>query len=421
MTLDEQLAYLTKGAEETIRVEELRAKLERSAKTGKPLRVKAGFDPTAPDIHLGHTVLIRKLKHFQDLGHTVIFMIGDFTGLIGDPSGRNVTRPPLTPEEIAANAETYKEQVFKILDPQKTVVDFNNRWHGKLMGRDWVTLCSKYTVARMLERDDFSKRMKEQRPISMHELLYPLSQAYDSVALEADVELGGTDQKFNLLVGRDIQPEYGQEPQVIMTMPILEGLDGVQKMSKSLGNYVGINEPPAEMFGKLMSISDDMMWRYYLLLTDLSPAQIEALKASVAAGKEHPLEVKKALARRVITDFHNAEAAEQAQKDFEARVQSKGVDPNAPVLDRVGTVGRVDVWLVELGSCNSKSDAQRQIKAGAVSLATGNLDNPVWTKVTDPAAVLDPSAYPRAKDYLDIIFKVGRKQTRVRFKFPPRE
>ena len=209
MTLDEQLAYLTKGAEETIRVEELRAKLERSAKTGKPLRVKAGFDPTAPDIHLGHTVLIRKLKHFQDLGHTVIFMIGDFTGLIGDPSGRNVTRPPLTPEEIAANAETYKEQVFKILDPQKTVVDFNNRWHGKLMGRDWVTLCSKYTVARMLERDDFSKRMKEQRPISMHELLYPLSQAYDSVALEADVELGGTDQKFNLLVGRDIQPEYG--------------------------------------------------------------------------------------------------------------------------------------------------------------------------------------------------------------------
>ena len=329
MTLDEQLAYLTKGAEETIRVEELKAKLERSAKTGKPLRVKAGFDPTAPDIHLGHTVLIRKLKHFQDLGHTVIFLIGDFTGMIGDPSGRNVTRPPLTPEEIAANAETYKKQVFKILDPLKTVVDFNNRWHGKLTGRDWVKLCSKYTVARMLERDDFTKRMKEQRPIAMHELLYPLSQGYDSVALEADVELGGTDQKFNLLVGRDIQAEYGQEPQVIMTMPILEGLDGVQKMSKSLGNYVGINEPPAEMFGKLMSISDEMMWRYYVLLTDLTPAQIEALKASVASGTLHPLEAKKALARRIITDFHSAVAAEQAQKDFEAKFQSKRVDPNA--------------------------------------------------------------------------------------------
>ncbi|MCJ7504353.1 MAG: tyrosine--tRNA ligase, partial [Acidobacteriia bacterium] len=235
MTLDEQLAYLMKGAEETIRVEELRAKLERAEKMGKKLRVKAGFDPTAPDIHLGHTVLIRKLKHFQDLGHTVIFLIGDFTGLIGDPSGQSATRKPMTPEEVAANAETYKKQVFKILDPEKTVVDFNSRWLGKLTGRDWVALCSKYTIARMLERDDFSNRMKEQRAIAIHELLYPLAQAYDSVALEADVELGGTDQKFNLLVGRTIQQEYGQEPQVIMTMPILEGLDGVQKMSKSLG------------------------------------------------------------------------------------------------------------------------------------------------------------------------------------------
>jgi tyrosyl-tRNA synthetase len=369
---------------------------------------------------LGHTVLIRKLKHFQDLGHTVIFLIGDFTGMIGDPSGRNVTRPPLTPEEIAANAETYKKQVFKILDPQKTVVDFNNRWLGKLTGRDWVTLCSKYTVARMLERDDFSKRMKEQRPISMHELLYPLSQAYDSVALEADVELGGTDQKFNLLVGRAIQPEYGQEPQVIMTMPILEGLDGVQKMSKSLGNYVGINEPPAEMFGKLMSISDEMMWRYYLLLTDLTPAEIEALKASVESGKDHPLEVKKALARSIIADFHSADGAEQAQKDFEAKFRSKGVDPNAPLLDRVGAVCRFDTWLVDLGSCKSKSDAQRQIKAGAVSLAVGDLDNPFWKKVTDPAAEFDPSAYPRSTDHLNIVFKVGRKQSRVRFKFPPK-
>ncbi len=418
MTLDEQLAYLTKGAEETIRVEELKAKLERSAKTGKPLRVKAGFDPTAPDIHLGHTVLIRKLKHFQDLGHTVIFLIGDFTGMIGDPSGRNITRPPLSPEEIAANAETYKKQVFKILDPHKTVVDFNNRWLGKLTGRDWVTLCSKYTVARMLERDDFSKRLKEQRPISMHELLYPLSQAYDSVALEADVELGGTDQKFNLLVGRDIQPEYGQEPQVIMTMPILEGLDGVQKMSKSLGNYVGIDEPPAEMFGKLMSISDEMMWRYYLLLTDMSAAQIEELKASVAAGKEHPLEAKKALARRIITDFHGAEAAAQAERDFAAKFQNKGLDPNAPVLAQDGVARRFDELLVEQGMCASKSDSQRQIKAGAVSLAVGNLDNPAWKKVTNPAGVFDPSAYPRNGDHLEIAVKVGRKQGLFKFKFP---
>lgn len=415
MTIDEQLAYLTKGAEETIRVEELKAKLERSAKTGKPLRVKAGFDPTAPDIHLGHTVLIRKLKHFQDLGHTVIFLIGDFTGMIGDPSGRNVTRPPLTPEEVAANAETYKQQVFRILDPQKTVVDFNNRWLGKLTSRDWITLCSKITVARMLERDEFTKRMKEQLPISMHELLYPLSQAYDSVALVSDVELGGTDQKFNLLVARDIQAEYGQEAQVIMTMPILEGLDGVQKMSKSLGNYVGINEPPAEMFGKLMSISDEMMWRYYLLLTDLTPAKIEELKSSVAAGKEHPLALKKALARGIITDFHSAEAAEQAQKDFEAQFQSKGVDQNAEYVQRAGTACRLDALLVDLGLCKSKTESQRQIKAGAVSVAAGDLNKPVWEKITNPTAEFDPSAYPQSHDHLEIVFKVGRKQTRVRF------
>jgi tyrosyl-tRNA synthetase len=432
MTIDEQLAYLTKGADETIRVEELKAKLERSEKTGKPLLVKAGFDPTAPDIHLGHTVLIRKLKHFQDLGHTVIFLIGDFTGMIGDPSGRNVTRPPLTPEEIAANAETYKKQVFKILDPQKTVVDFNNRWLGKLTGREWIALCSKYTVARMLERDDFAKRMKEQRPISMHELLYPLSQAYDSVALEADVELGGTDQKFNLLVGRDIQLEYGQEPQVIMTTPILEGLDGVQKMSKSLGNYVGINEPAAEMFGKLMSISDEMMWRYYLLLTDLAPSAIEALKASAASGKDHPLEVKKALARRIITDFHSADAATQAQKDFEAQFRSKGVDPGAQTQEIAvppqGTEAleiagvklgkRLDEWLAALQLAKSKSDAQRQIKAGAVNLAAGDLDNPTWQKITDPTAEFDPWAYRGTQDQVEIVFKVGRKQSKVRFKFP---
>ncbi len=433
MTIDDQLAYLTKGAEETIRVEELRSKLERSARTGKPLRVKAGFDPTAPDIHLGHTVLIRKLKHFQDLGHTVIFLIGDFTGMIGDPSGRNITRPPLSPEEIAANAETYKKQVFKILDPKKTLVDFNNRWLGKLTGRDWVTLLSKYTVARMLERDDFTKRMKEQRPISMHELLYPLSQAYDSVALECDVELGGTDQKFNLLVGRDIQPEYGQEPQVIMTMPILEGLDGVQKMSKSLGNYVGIDEPPAEMFGKLMSISDEMMWRYYLLLTDMSAAQIEELKASVAAGKEHPLEAKKALARRIITDFHGAEAAEQAQKAFETKFQGPGFDPNAPSASaerdsggrvRIGQrepgfqVGaRLDTWLVNLDLCPSKSEAQRLIKAGAVYLATRRPGGVMgeFNRITNPAEEFDPWDKIGKPILAEVLFKVGRKQYRTTF------
>jgi tyrosyl-tRNA synthetase len=419
MTIDEQLAYLIKGAEETIRVEELKAKLERSAKTGRPLRVKAGFDPTAPDIHLGHTVLIRKLKHFQDLGHTVIFLIGDFTGMIGDPSGRNVTRPPLSPEEIAANAETYKKQVFKILDPVKTVVDFNNRWLDKLTGRDWVTLCSKYTVARMLERDDFANRMKEQRPISMHELLYPLSQAYDSVALEADVELGGTDQKFNLLVARDIQAEYGQESQVIMTMPILEGLDGVQKMSKSLGNYLGIDEPPAEMFGKLMSISDGMMWRYYLLLTDLPAARIEAMKASVASGNDHPLDLKKALARRIVTDFHSAEAATQAQKDFELKHESKGIDPNAPRVEKELQGGmRLDAWLVDLDLCKSKSDAQRQIRAGAVSLAAGDMENPAWEKITNPTADFHPSDYSSGNDDFELVFKVGRKQCRVTFRSP---
>jgi tyrosyl-tRNA synthetase len=410
MTIDEQLAYLTKGAEETIRVEELQGKLERSVKTGKPLRVKAGFDPTAPDIHLGHTVLIRKLKHFQDLGHTVIFLIGDFTGLIGDPSGQNITRPPMTPEQVTANAETYKTQVFKILDPQKTVVDFNNRWLGKLTGRDWVTLCSKYTLARMLERDDFAKRMKEQRPIAVHELLYPLAQAYDSVALEADVELGGTDQKFNLLVGRTIQQEYGQESQVIMTMPILEGLDGVQKMSKSLGNYVGINDPPAEMFGKLMSISDDLMWRYFLLLTDLTPQQIIQLQHSVAAGREHPLEVKKNLARRVITDFHNGDAAIQAQKDFEAQFREKTLPSDlASMRFPLQSPRKLFRLLTELKLFPTNAEATRKIKEGAVYMTLADSDHPEWQRLSDPTWQLNPAEHP------EVIFRVGRRLLKVRF------
>jgi tyrosyl-tRNA synthetase len=444
MRIDEQLAYLAKGAEETIRVEELRAKLERSASTRKPLRVKAGFDPTAPDIHLGHTVLIRKLKHFQDLGHTVIFLIGDFTGLIGDPSGRNVMRPPMTPEEVAANAETYKSQVFKILDRQKTVVDFNNRWLGKLTSAEWVTLCSKYTLARMLERDEFSKRIKEQRPIAIHELLYPLAQGYDSVALEADVELGGTDQKFNLLVGRTLQQEYGQEPQVIMTMPLLEGLDGVQKMSKSLGNYVGISEPPAEMFGKLMSISDDLMWRYYLLLTDMTAEKIDNLKQQASRGQAHPLTLKKELARRIISDFHGEGAAVQAQKDFEVKHERKGFDPNAPrqtfqvprrdqspsahndpaaanlqtARTRVLQVGsRLDDWLVKLGICKSKGEAQRHIKAGAVSLAIVNYGEPHWQRVNDPTSRFDPWDFGNTGS-VEVAIKLGIRQYRIKFNFP---
>ncbi len=414
MTLDEQLAYLTKGAEETIRVEELRAKLERSAKTGKPLRVKAGFDPTAPDIHLGHIVVLRKLKHFQDLGHTVIFLIGDFTGLIGDPSGLNVTRKQMAPEEIAANAETYKRQVFKILDPQKTVVDFNSRWLGKLAARDWVTLCSKYTVARMLERDDFSKRMKEQRPIAVHELLYPLAQGYDSVALEADVELGGTDQKFNLLVGRVIQQEYGQEPQVIMTMPILVGLDGVQKMSKSLGNYVGIQEPPAEIFGKIMSISDDLMWRYHLLLTDMPRKEIDALKKTVASGRAHPLEVKKQLASRIVADFHGERGATQAQRDWEAQFQKKGI----PSEVRTETLNyfvpiKLTSFLGMHGLASSKAEAARKIKEGAVYISTQGGQSPSWIRISDPGWEFDPAKYQHCSS---ITFRVGRRLLKVNLK-----
>src|SRR5246127_5736519 len=293
--VDEQLTYIKKGAAEIIREAELRAKLEKSRASGKPLRVKLGMDPTAPDLHLGHTVVLRKLKHFQDLGHTVIFLIGDFTGMIGDPTGRSVTRPPLSREQIEQNAETYKAQVFKILDPKKTVINFNRRWMGAFTADDFVRLMAKYTVSQLLEREDFHKRFQEEKPISVHVLLYPLVQGYDSVALEADVELGGTDQKFNLLVGRELQRAYGQESQGVLTMPLLEGLDGVQKMSKSLGNYIGINEAPNEQFGKVMSVSDVMMWRYYELATDVSVKEIAGLKRDVESGARHPMDVKSAL------------------------------------------------------------------------------------------------------------------------------
>src|SRR5882724_11696483 len=316
-TIDEQLAYLRKGTIEIIREAELRAKLERSARTGKPLRIKLGADPTAPDIHLGHTVVIRKLKAFQELGHTVIFLIGDFTGLIGDPSGKSATRPQLSREEINANAETYKRQIFKLLDPEKTEIRFNSEWMDKLGSDGFIRLASHVTVKQILERDDFAKRLAEERPIALHELLYPLTQAYDSVALKADVELGGTDQKFNLLMGRNLQREYEQEAQVCVIMPLLEGTDGVQKMSKSLGNYIGITEPPAEIFGKVMSISDDLMWRYYELLTDKTAVEISRMKVDVGVLALNPRAAKVDLAKLIITDFHSAEAAAAAEEEFD--------------------------------------------------------------------------------------------------------
>src|SRR5215467_28261 len=289
--VEEQLAYIKKGAAEIIHERELRERLEQSLKTGKPLRVKAGFDPTAPDLHVGHTVLIRKLKHFQDLGHTVIFLIGDFTGMIGDPTGRTATRPPLTRADIDRNAETYKAQVFKVLDPQKTVVDFNSRWFSKMTAEDMVRLVAKFTVSQMLEREVFHKRFQEEKPIALHELIYSICQGYDSVALEADVELGGVDKKFNLLMGRVLQKDYGQPAQIVLMTPLLEGTDGVQKMSKSYGNYIGINEPPQEIYGKVMSVSDELMWRFYELLTDVSMSEIQQTKAHAASGKQHPMEV----------------------------------------------------------------------------------------------------------------------------------
>jgi tyrosyl-tRNA synthetase len=342
--VDEQLAYIKKGAAEIVKESELRSKLERSLASGKPLRVKAGFDPTAPDLHLGHTVLLRKLKHFQDLGHTVIFLIGDFTGMIGDPTGRSATRPPLTREQIAENAETYKAQVFRILSPEKTVVDFNSRWFSKFSAEDFIRLTAKYTVSQMLEREDFHKRFHDEKPIAMHELLYPLAQGYDSVALDADVELGGTDQKFNLLVGRELQRAYGQESQVVLTTPILEGLDGVNKMSKSLGNAIGIHEPPLEMYGKVMSISDEMMWRYYELLTDVRVDQIAAMKADVASGKAHPMALKKELARSIVADFHSAEAAAKADEDWARQFQKDQVPEDSQrVAVEVSKVRAADV------------------------------------------------------------------------------
>jgi tyrosyl-tRNA synthetase len=379
--VSEQIEYLRKGAAEIITEPELRERLERSASTGQPLRVKAGFDPTAPDLHLGHTVLLRKLKHFQDLGHEVYFLIGDFTGMIGDPTGRSVTRPPLSPAEIARNAETYRAQVFHILHPERTRVVFNSEWFGKLSSADMVRLLAQYTVARMLERDEFEKRFAANQPISIHEFVYPLAQGYDSVALHADVELGGTDQRFNLLVGRDLQREYGQPPQIVLTTPLLEGLDGVQKMSKSLGNYVGIAEPPAEMFGKLMSISDDLMWRYMLLLTDRGEADIAAERAKVESGARHPMHAKKALAQEIVAGFHGPTAAAEALHSFERTVQNKELPDEIPTTRYELTGGTRSLHLPKMlaaaGLAGSVSEGERLLKGGAVSLDGEVVETPV--------------------------------------------
>ncbi len=367
--VNEQIAYLRKGAAEIIREEDLRAKLEAAAKSGKPLRVKLGVDPTAPDLHLGHTVVLRKLKHFQDLGHTAIFLVGDFTAMVGDPTGQSETRPPLTREQVDANAKTYLEQVYKILNRENTEVRYNSEWLGKLTGHDMIRLCAHYRLARMLEREDFRSRLAGNLPISIHELLYPLLQAYDSVALEADVELGATEQKFNLLVGRDIQREYGQSSQVALTMPILVGLDGRRKMSKSLGNYVGITEAPSTMFGKLMSLSDDMMWPYFDLLTDHTPQEVAALAASVKSGAAHPMDVKMSLAQEIIAGFHGAEAAAKAAAEFQRIFRDREAPEESPVrkISR-GPAKRLTALLVEWELTPSRSEADRLVKQGGVEL-----------------------------------------------------
>ena len=390
LDIDRQMAVIKRGVAELIDEKELRKKLER----GTPLRVKVGFDPTAPDLHFGHTVVMHKMRHFQELGHTVIFLIGDFTGRIGDPSGRSETRPPLTEEQVVANAETYKKQLFKILDPEKTLVEFNSRWLGKMDAADFIRLCSRYTVARMMERDDFEKRYREQRPISIHEFLYPLCQGYDSVSLKADVEMGGTDQKFNLLVGRTLQAQYGMESQCILTMPLLEGLDGVRKMSKSYGNYIGIDEPPSEMFGKVMAVSDELMWRYYELLSSLSLEEITTLKADVAEGRVHPKAAKEQLASEMVSRYHSPAAAEEARMVFNAFFAGGGVPDDAPSHTCAhGEDSTPPAFLEAAGLVKSRGEAKRLIKEGALSVDGDRCD--------DALTALAPGEY---------VIKLGKKR-----------
>ena len=366
MTIDEQLSFLRKGAVDLIREEDLRAKLEKSARDRVPLKVKLGADPTAPDIHLGHTVVIRKLRHFQELGHTVIFLIGDFTGLIGDPSGKSATRPQLTRDEINANAETYKKQIFKLLDPERTILEFNSRWMDSLGSAGFLRLSSHVTVRQILERDDFQQRLAENRPLALHEVMYPLVMAYDSVALESDVELGGTDQKFNVLMGRNLQREYGQEPQIAMITPLLEGTDGVLKMSKSLDNYIGIDEPPQEIFGKVMSISDDLMWRYYELCTDLTPAAITTLREHANEGRRNPRDVKAELARYIVADFYSEAEARKAEDEFNAMFRNKQAPEDIEERALASGTWKLPKLLVELQLAPSMGEARRLIEQGGV-------------------------------------------------------
>ncbi len=393
MTPDQEFDYLAKGTVDLIEKGDLKAKLARAKRDGKPLTIKVGFDPTAPDIHLGHTVVIRKMKHFQQLGHRVVFLIGDFTGMIGDPTGKKATRPPLTREQIEENAHTYERQVFKVLDPAKTEVRFNSEWLSALGAEGMVRLAAKYTLARILERDDFRKRFQANQPIAIHELLYPLAQAYDSVALKCDVEMGGTDQLFNLLVGRDLMREYGLEPQVVITMPLLEGTDGVEKMSKSLGNYIGIDEAPGQIFGKIMSISDELMWKYYTLCTDLTPDQITAKRAS-----DHPMDAKRELAKSIIRDFYDEAAADSAEQEFR-RVFSERQAP-ADIEEKELTASDdpqlVSKVLTAAGLAPTNKEAQRLIAQGGV-LVDG-------VKVENLRQTLDAS---RGKSYL---LKVGKRR-----------
>jgi tyrosyl-tRNA synthetase len=395
--VEEQLAYLKKGAAEIIPEGELKQKLANSVKTGKPLRVYLGVDPTAPDIHLGHTVVLRKLKHFQDMGHTAIFLIGDFSAMIGDPTGRSETRPPLTREEVDAHAQTYLEQVFKILDREKTEVRYNSEWLGKLSSYEIVRLCAHYRLARMLEREDFRSRLENNLPIAVHELLYPLLTAYDAVMLKSDVELGATEQKFNILVHREIQREYGLSPQVVFTMPILVGLDGQRKMSKSLGNYVGITEPPSEMFGKMMSIPDELMWTYYELVTDRTPQEIATLKNEVQSGKLHPMDAKMRLAEEVVGDFQGHGAGKKAAENFQRVFRDRQAPQEAPVLNVPrGEAKKLTALLVEWKLAQSKSEAERLIKQRGVEID--------GTCVEDPRKEIDLSKP------LNILLRAGKKK-----------
>ncbi|RLE28047.1 MAG: tyrosine--tRNA ligase [Acidobacteria bacterium] len=380
-TIQQQIQFLTKGCVDVVPSEALEKKLQRSLESGTPLTIKVGFDPSAPDLHLGHTVIIRKMRHFQQLGHRVVFLIGDFTGLIGDPTGKNTTRPQLTKEEIEVNAATYRRQIFKLLDPETTVVDFNSKWLGQLGSADWIRLAATVTVAQMLERDDFRKRYEAQKPIALHEFLYPLAQGYDSVVLECDVELGGTDQLFNLLMGRHLMRERGLEPQVAMTLPLLEGLDGIEKMSKSLGNYIAVEDPPNEMFGKLMSVSDDLMWKYWLLLTDRPAEDIERMKTDVSEGRRHPMEVKKALARLLVEEFHDAEAAKSAEAEFGRVFSGRKLPTDIPEVEITSEASTMllSKVLVQAGLAGSNSEARRLMSQGGVKVDGESVNDPKMT------------------------------------------